>query len=392
MIIINLNREIKKSIKYIISENYYSYDLFDALTCKWIDKYSKNYDLLRRIFIQIFARSPIDFHWIGMKKIVHTKLISDMLWLKSLRYKNHIENNPEELLKLYTKLLEQRSNKDVYLWGLNFPYTSRFINADEFTPNIYNTSTCGLALAEFYECNLIPKHEVENIFTDMFNNIEEKFKFVDEGDKGWYSYYPGQIKPTYNVNALTAYFYSKVNWVSGRNIIDPLKIKKLIGLIIKEQNKEGSWYYGRSEKGRWVDGFHSGFIIESLAYIYTHGYKSNELEKCLNSGISYYLNKLMIADGYPKYMNNSTKYPIEAQNYAQAIQTLALCGLWLKKDYRKLLENIIDNLFKNLYCEKGYFYHKKNKYFSYKTSFLRWSTSPNLVALQYAEEYLNPSI
>ena len=51
------------------------------------------------------------------------------------------------------------------------------------------------------------------------------------------------------------------------------------------------------------------------------------------------------------------------------------------KKYLNLMNNVVKNTIDNLYSGKGYFYYKKEKYYTNKSSYLRWSTAPMLVAL-----------
>jgi hypothetical protein len=381
-----IEKIIFDSILHIENKTYQSYDLFDALTCDWINKVTNKSDILRRIAIQVNAKSPINLHSVGMKKLTHTKLISDLLWTLSLN------NFTNKTIPIYHKLIDLKCNNNYSVWGLNFPYTSRFINADSKTPNIYNTASSGLSLCEFYNIDIPLKGEIETNITEIIDAIFQVFSFNDENTKGWFAYYPKQQSPTYNVNALTAYFLCKANETLKKECVSKEIIEKLINLLIEEQNLDGSWFYSRSSKGKWIDGFHSGFIIESLAYVYSHGFKSEKLNNTLKRAWNYYIKNLFTEEGLPKYFSNGNKFPIEAQNCAQAIQTISLVGIWLDWNQRELLEKVIQLTIKFLYNPNGYFYYKKTRIFTYKQSYLRWSTAPMLVAFSYANLYLNNQI
>jgi hypothetical protein len=368
---------ISKSLTYIKSNDYKSFDLFDAMTAKWLDKLTLGKCLLRRIFIQINSKSPFDLHCLGMRKIVHTKLISDLLWYYSL---NKYKNSADEI---YLKLLELRISGEHYVWCLNFPYTSRFVDAKINTPNIYNTATVGISICEYFsKTDNLDFTLIENIS----NSIFKCFKFNNEADLGWIEYYPNQKWPTYNVNALAAYFFTKANNTVGYKLVNDDIILKLLNLLIQEQNEDGSWYYSRSEKGKWIDGFHTGFILESLAYIYANYFTNhNNLKECLDKAYDYYVKNLFTADGFPKYFINNSKYPIESQNCAQAIQTLSVLSIWTGRKNDDLLDKVVKNVLENLYDTRGFFYYKRTANFTYKQSYLRWSTSPMIVALKYYE-------
>lgn len=90
-------------------------------------------------------------------------------------------------------------------------------------------------------------------------------------------------------------------------------------------------------------------------------------------------------DGFPLYFFRGSKFPIESQNCAQAIQTLSCLMLWDNRDFSELLEKVIKNSLANLYSGKGYFYHKKDSLLTYKNSYARWSTTPMILGLEFAK-------
>ena len=378
---------IRKCEEYIIKNNYKSYDLFDALTNGFINRITKNNQLLRRIAIQLVSRSPIDLHWLGMKKMLHTKTISDLLWFYSVN--KEIEASRE--INYFFELLIQAKLENRHGWGLNFPYATRFIDADEGMPNLYNTANAGISMCySFSYLNDKNKVIAKEAINGVVNFIETDLGYIDENLKGWYVYYPGQKYPVYNVNALTIYFLCLVKKLGFNNsgFLDK-RIKALINLVSEEQENNGGWYYSRSLKGKWIDGFHTGFILESLAFASKEGYKS-ELKEILKKGWSFYLNNMFTKEGYAKYFLQSNKHPIEAQNYAQAIQTLSNVGIWLKWDQKELLNKVIKISVDNLFDNKGFFYYKRTKYLTYKKPYMRWSVTPMMLALNYAEDYIGP--
>lgn len=374
---------INESILHIEKKDYKSFDIFDALTCKWIEKITAKSDLARRIAIQINAKSPIDLHWLGMQKMQHTKTISDMLWLNCLLF-DHGLSSERKIESLFNLILKKRTNQK-YVWGLNFPYTTRFINAEKTMPNLYNTCTSGIAIS--YYCEKTNKKK--EILKDLYFDLCSTFTYINEGNKGFYIYYPGQKHPTYNVNALALFLFTRINAVSKEEIIPEKKINEILELLIDEQLENGGWLYSRSSNGKWIDGFHTGFIIESLIHTYLNGNKSVRLKESIDKAIYFYVCNMFTKEGEPKYFNYSNKYPIESQNYAQAIQTISSISIFGNYEIDSLQNRLVSNTIKYLYSGNGYFYYKKESYYTIKSSYLRWSTSPMLLALMH---YYNTQI
>ena len=277
------------------------------------------------------------------------------------------------------KLLLKKRTEPKYVGGLNFPYATRFINADDKMPKLYNTCTAGIAIS--YYCEKMEKdyHMLNEIYIDLCST----FSYISEGNKGFFIYYPGQEHPTYNVNALALFLFTRINAVSKKEVVPKRKINEILELLITDQLENGSWNYSRSSKGKWVDGFHTGFIIESLIQTYKNGVQSEKLVGALDKSIRFFIEMMFTKDGFPKYFDNSNKYPIESQNCAQAIQTLSSISNFGDYNINSLRKTLLSNTIKSLYSNEGYFYYKKERYYTIKSNYFRWSTAPMLVALMH---------
>lgn len=375
---IQIDEIINTSSKYLEDIDYKSYDLFDALTNNFIDKMTSESSLFRRIAIQLNARSPIGLHFLGMKKLQHTKTISDLLWLNSMRYINK-EVDKKAIDNLYNNLISKKSGNK-YVWGLNFPYATRFIDAGTDMPNLYNTCTSGIAISYYYEAKKEKCDLLEIIYKDILSTFEYK---KTKNNEGYFIYYPSQKHPTYNVNALALYLFTRINFVCKREVIPKDKFIEITNLLINNQLINGAWYYSHHDSGKWIDGFHTGFIIESLIYTYQYGMKDDKILKCINNAIDFYLNQMFTVDNFPKYFDKSYKYPIESQNCAQAIQTLSIIRDYTNYNVSTKLNAVVQNTINTLYAKSGFFYYKKTKSFLFRNSYIRWSTAPMLVALFY---------
>jgi len=88
---------IQNSIEFVEKEEYLSFDPFDALTSPIIERITANNAISRRIATQLNARLLLSFRFLGMKRMMHTKTISDMPSAYSL-LANH-SGEEEHLLK-----------------------------------------------------------------------------------------------------------------------------------------------------------------------------------------------------------------------------------------------------------------------------------------------------
>ncbi len=389
MIINDLNKIIDDSIAFVEGQYYKSFDILDSLTNPFINKITKDSELIRRIAIQINARLPVSIRMIGMKSMMHTKTLSDFLSIYSLQYSRtqddiylkKAQNILEELLLIKIKTYSGIG------WGLNFPYTTRFVNAGISTPNLYNTVNSLNAILDYY--NLIHDSKIKNQIRTIISFVINDLGITNiDDDLAWISYFPNQKHATFNVNAMAAASFVRTNYVLDEELVKKETIIRLTKFIVKHQNSNGSWYYALSDNGKWIDGFHTGFILESLATIQSFYSNVPGLYSSLLSGYNYFISNLFTDDFWPSYYPK-TKYPIESQNCAQAIQTIANISSVLKMNNREKLKKIIENVISVLYNKKGYFYYKKSKNLTYKQIYFRWSQSPMVLSLIHATKFLN---
>ena len=99
-----------------------------------------------------------------------------------------------------------------------------------------------------------------------------------------------------------------------------LKVQHNGNYVISNQNFDGSWVYGELKIQKWIDSFHTGFILECISD-YMKFTNDNKFIDQLDKGMEYYLKNFFKANGAPKYYNNSL-YPIDIHSPAQLITTL----------------------------------------------------------------------
>lgn len=378
-----IERLIHDAIHFLEERNYSSFDQFDALESPLINWITAPSDLTRRIAIQLNKNLPFNIRPIlGYKPMVHTKTLSDMLTVYSMLYANsHNKEWQSKAHKMFERLKERALHFENGIgWGLNFAYTTRFVNAKKDTPNLYNTLNAAHSLMDYYE--EVGSEEVLAIIPQVAAFMNGYLGYVKIDDSsGWFRYYPGQTIPNFNVNATSASFFVRANKLCKKEIVPKKVIEGLLNFLTKYQNDDGSWYYALSDNGRWIDGYHTGFILDALLYLDEVKYEY-PIQQALNKGIQFYQEHLFAKDGIPKYFHNSL-YPVEAQNCAQAIQSLSKCLIGMKDVKEEFVHSVVDQSIHYLYDESGYFYYKKGRFFTNKQFYSRWSQTPMIMALLY---------
>lgn len=372
---VTLKKVIFKSLDYLNKCNYEGFDHFDGLSSK-LSGISGNH-FYKRLFLQTLSRVPLNIRPIvGIKKHVSAKVISDLISTYVNIYDLDKKVYHTRLRNLFKILLKLCSKKSIYCsWGLPFDFVSRngFMSKD--TPNVITTYYAVNALLDLYEIskdeNIIKKAESAALF--LINEVG--YKTCATGL--YFGYYPGKIEPIHNSSVLVAALLSRINLFINSNEISRLA-EQAISYTCSCQNTDGSWYYGENRNLKWIDNFHTGYVLEAI-YNYQKYTGNTRFNLHVSNGLKFFLNNL-IYDGFlPKYYSNR-KYPIDSQTIAQTILTYYI----FKNEIDKSDEKINDLFFwtlNNFYSDKGYFYFRIYPLYKIKIPYLRWSTSTILVSL-----------
>ncbi|MBI2761879.1 MAG: hypothetical protein HYX51_10700, partial [Chloroflexi bacterium] len=95
--------------------------------------------------------------------------------------------------------------------------------------------------------------------------------------------------------------------------------------VASAQHAPGFWYY-EDMSARFVDGFHTGFILQGLVeYARWRRGRGVAVDDVLRNGMRYFREHLVSHGGLPLDFADG-RVTADGQSIAQCIQTLALCG------------------------------------------------------------------
>jgi polysaccharide biosynthesis protein VpsJ len=376
-----LRRIAEKAIRYVEDNNLASFDVFDALRSPLLDRITRKRLLLRRIAVQSFKLFPFNVRPLfGIDPMVHTKTVTDLLSIECL------VGRKDKAKERFREVCERAVRVDEGIaWGLNFPYATRFVDASSQTPNLYNTLNAAHSLMDYYE--LVGNHEVVQLSGKIVQFVLHGLGVVDtDRDTSWIRYYPGQRVPNYNVNATAAAVLVRMRHLLHHEFAESDLSERLVNFLRKGQNEDGSWFYTATPEGRWVDGYHTGFILDALLTIGSCD-SHPEVDQMLQRGAQFYTGQMFDQNGVPRYLSDST-YPIESQNCAQAIQTLARLRIEGRWGDEALLKRVVSVVLNILYDRRGFFYHQKHRMLLNRQAYFRWSQTPMILSLLHAARAL----
>jgi len=378
-------RHIVKLDKWISKNNWKGYDPFDGLNAKVLNWLTFDNHYLRIILQQSIRRFPVNLRpLVGIKKETGSKGMGFCALGYLKLYQTTSERDYIEKIKFCLEWLKNNYSKGYSgcCWGNHFSYESRGGTIPLNVPTIVWTSLIANAFLDAFEalgensyfdiarsaCNFIINDIGQH--HDSYGNL--CFMYTPQNKN-----VPSLDGCIHNANVLGAWLLARIYKHTKEEKFFSLA-KRAVGFTAKYQTPDGGWYYGVTNKYRWIDSFHTAYVLESL-YGYIKATEDDSYEENLIRGFHYFKSAFFIEDGTPKYYNNKT-YPIDIQCASQGIQTLVKL-----REFDDFSLEIAKKLAKwticNMQSPKGYFYFRKYPMIISKTPMFHWGQATMLSAL-----------
>jgi hypothetical protein len=209
-------------------------------------------------------------------------------------------------------------------WGIRFPYVSRFGTIEPGTPILYTTTTVCQAL--FDDHALTRRASAYDAAIAGCSFILDGLGHFTHHGHTWLPYTPGARHPIVNVQAsvasVLARFAENSDSEQAQSAAD-----RAVEAVLATQRADGSWPYSDDGRGPFVDGYHTGFVLQGL-----REYRSRRgdgavpgVADAIVTGLAYFKQHLIAPDGLPRGLADG-RVSLDGQNVAQCIQTLVECG------------------------------------------------------------------
>lgn len=363
-------------------ENFSGYDPFDGLN-SWIFQILPftNIAPARLAWLQFIKRSPVNLRkFLLIEKGVNSKGIALFALAELSRFRTtytaeHAQNAKkflEKLSQLKLELPKTKEQKSKTAFGYNFDWQSRAFFAPVGTPTIVPTAFAARAFLEAYQ--LFKEEIYLETLREICEFIRTDLNRIDESDDEiCFSYTPLDRSVIYNASLLAGETLASVGAIIENQTYLELAAKSA-RFVSRRQQENGAWAYGSKLRHRWVDNFHTAYILLSLYRIQNLiPDLKKETESSIKVGLDFWLDNFFLADGTPKYYDKQT-FPVDIHSASAAI--VALCEL-NELDARCLpqAEKVAAWTIENMRDESGFFYYQKRKFSTVKIPYIRWSES-----------------
>jgi hypothetical protein len=373
-----INNSLKLLEKYIKKNKYYGYDPYDGLESQMFSvPFLKSNRVFRFYFQQLFRRIPFNIRPImciqkGLNPVTLGLSIHAYAMLSNLfsQERDYYLTQIDRLISLLNKLSSK--NYSGICWGYDFGWAARYANIPAYFPTVVATGIITNGLYEYYKISR--NSEVEEILISssrfVLNDLNRTYC------RNYYclSYSPNDKQVVFNATMKGARLLSQVYSITKeRYLLD--EVRNIVDFVIKYQKDDGSWTYSAKDARVWSDNHHTAYILDCLHEIIRIT-GDDKYKIPLTKGFKYYVDNFFFKGHIPKYYNDKL-YPIDTTAGAQSVLTLTRFG-----DNDRACK-VAAWMIKNMQSETGYFYYQKFKYYTHRTSYMRWSNAWMLVALAY---------
>lgn len=358
---------IQKLLAYIESEAYMGYDPYDALDSPLFQSVLFKPKYFRFGIQQFVKRVPINLRPLLKIKKGYNPVTLGLciqaysgLLLVFPSQKSHFENKIISLISELKRLISHGFHGAC--WGYDFYWQARYAEIPAYQPNVVAT---GIIANSLYFCYKVTGNiDASALCISAADFVLQDLKRSYDGSSFCFSYSPYDKQQVYNASAkgvrVISHAYALTRDESLKTVASDA-----VKYILKRQQPDGSWNY--SEVGRWVDSYHTGYILDCL-HEYIDCTDDTSISDNLIKGIKYYRENFFSSEGIPKLFPKEL-YPIDCTSAGQALLTLSRF-----KD-EAMAMNVAHWMIENMQAPEGFFYYRKYKIFTNHTSFMRWSNA-----------------
>jgi len=365
--------------RWLEEHDYRGYDTFDGLNAKRLRPLTFETNLLRTALQQGVRRFPLNLRpFLGVSKERSSKgmgfLARGFMRLHQATGEHAWADKAEFALQWLID--NQSKGYSGACWGNHFDYQSRSSYVTKNVPSVVWTSLIGHTFLDAYQH--FQRESFLGVAESSCKHIERDLGGHKEGDTICIHYFPTSSHQVHNANTLSASLLART-YAYTRSESYRALAEAALGYTAKYQRADASWYYGEASNLRWVDNFHTAYVLDSFKH-YEVNTGDTRFHKQLVNGYEYWKKTFFLPNGAPRYYNRKT-LPLDIQCSSQAIDTLVFFRD-LDPDSVSLALKVAHWTIDNMQDPSGYFYYRR--YASWlvnKTPTLHWGQATMLCAL-----------
>jgi hypothetical protein len=365
--------------RYLREVSYRGYEFDDLLGSRAVSALTFGNLFLQRVAVQAGRLSPLNLRpLLGVRRLESTKARGFFARGYLDRYRaDRDERWLAGAVECLDWLLEHHARGYEGLsWGNAFPFASRSGFFPEGRPTIVWTAH----IAEAFEQG----HAVTGR-SDYRAAVDAAAEFVlrslerHEDERGvCLAYAPGLLPLIHNSNLLGASLLLRYAAHTGDDEARELA-RAAYRWSLAQMNPDGSWYYGVEPTHRWIDNFHTAYVIDCLLLGHELGGEEVVAFDDVKRSYAYWTARFIRPDGECRYYHDRAR-PYDVQCAAQALETLSRASDTFP-GARSLADGVLRWTLATLQKPNGAFRYRVGRYLRNELESIHWGQATMLSAL-----------
>jgi hypothetical protein len=351
------------------------WDPYDALSSPLL-RAACRAPVTRQGAIQLFKRLPVNLRpLLGVRPRRHTKAVALCVSAYALSARSPDLDRFGALVDTLSQYLGDQAVVDHrgVGWAYDFDVQTRWDFYPAGKPNAVVTS---FAMQALFAASALPEADPHlGALAEAAGRAAVERFVVDTPQGRFFAYHEGCSTPIHNANLLVA---SAVGRCTEIGADEWRAAESAVGFTVSRQREDGSWPYGEGRGLEWVDGYHTAYVLMSLARWVdcTHDPKS---EAALDRGLRFYIDRLFEPSGAPRATTDRL-YPIDIHSASSAIWALASLRD-RSRDALPLAERVLDWTLAHMRKADGRYAFQLHAWYRNSISYIRWNDAHMLLAL-----------
>jgi hypothetical protein len=357
------------------SQGFAGLDPYDALNATRVPRLVLQHRMTRRLLTQAVKRCPLPLQpGIGVRRQADAYTLGHALLAAArLALAPDGPDRPSACRALTGRLRESAIQGDGWsAWGYHFPVHTRFFSYEPSTPNLIVTAFVAKGLAAVTRAGLL---NARDDLAGAAGFILAALPRTVDTSGQCFGYIPGELAAVHNANLLAAVVLCEAAELCGEHAWTGEALA-CARFTAARQAADGSWPYSEEPHGRWVDGFHTGFVLEGLARV-VQATGDEALRRTLERGLAFYVAQLFGPLGEPKYYPDRG-WPLDALSAAQGVETLRVA---LGGSAGRAVPRQLEWIRRHLVRPDGRVAYQVHRGWTDWREFPRWSSAPLMSAL-----------
>jgi hypothetical protein len=329
----------------------------------------------RQAVIQAYKRVPFPLPWpLRAPKRENAKALALALAGYSTAAGRSLPDAGRFLDELPERIRRLNLHSEGAAWGYHFDVQTRHLFYDRKTPNAIATYFVVDALLDASAALPERGPELQSLAVSARPFLLSLLADSEYGP--FFGYVAAGSELVHNANMLVCGLLCRLQKVDADPSVEAA-VRTAAATSIGRQRSDGLWDYGEAANLRWVDNFHTAYVLEGLARVEAILETGSEQ---LQRGVEAWRDRLFEPDGWARYFPEQ-RFPLEPHSFASAIDVACLLAdrsaRREREEWIAFAEEVARSAIRELWLgEEGRFAYRRTARGLNRREFMRWTNAP----------------